>query len=86
MSAERCCIAVIVAQKIAIERMRAVLDHAHRAFTRRELLHHLWDSAHIGYDRSVDVHVANIRRKLGEGEEPARLVTVRGVGYRLVPV
>jgi DNA-binding response OmpR family regulator len=32
------------------------------------------------------VHVANIRRKLGGGEAPARLVTVRGVGYRLVPV
>jgi DNA-binding response OmpR family regulator len=67
-------------------RILALLASEERSFTRREVMQHLWDRAHIGDERAVDVHVANIRRKLGEGEAPARLVTVRGVGYRLVPV
>jgi DNA-binding response OmpR family regulator len=36
-------------------------------------------------ERSCDVHVANVRRKVeDDAAEPTRIVTVRGVGYRLV--
>lgn len=35
------------------------------------------------YDRAVDVHVANLRRKLREATESVSIETVRGVGYRL---
>jgi DNA-binding response OmpR family regulator len=53
-----------------------------RAFSRRELMHHLWDSAHVGDERAGDAHIVNLRRKIGRD----RLVTVRGVGYKLVAV
>jgi two-component system, OmpR family, response regulator RegX3 len=53
-----------------------------RVFSRRELMHHLWDSAHLGDQRAGDAHVVNLRRKIGRD----RLVTVRGVGYKLVAV
>ncbi len=36
------------------------------------------------YDRAVDVHVANLRRKLRDAGAPDAIATVRGVGYRLV--
>ncbi|WP_026535505.1 response regulator transcription factor [Arthrobacter sp. H14] len=37
-------------------------------------------------ERAVDVHIGNLRRKLGEDvKQPRRLLTVRGVGYRVVP-
>ncbi len=36
-----------------------------------------------GYDRAVDVHVANLRRKLRDAGAPELVETVRGVGYRL---
>jgi two-component system response regulator AdeR len=36
------------------------------------------------YDRAVDVHVANLRRKLRDAGAPDAIATVRGIGYRLV--
>ena len=50
-------------------------------------MRHVWDSVHVGDERAADVHVANIRRKIErDPQSPQRLVTVRGVGYRLVAV
>ncbi len=57
--------------------------HPGRAYTRRELLHLVWGPAHVGGPRTVDVHVRWLRSKIEPGPEPAYLVTVRGVGYRL---
>lgn len=54
--------------------------HPERAFSRRELMQHLWDSSYVGDQRAGDTHVANLRRKIGRD----RLVTIRGVGYKLV--
>jgi DNA-binding response OmpR family regulator len=53
-----------------------------RVFSRRELMEHLWDSSHTGDRRAADTHMANLRRKIG----PERIVTVRGLGYRLAEV
>jgi two-component system response regulator RegX3 len=55
-----------------------------RVFTRREIMQHLWNSEYVGDQRACDIHVSNIRRKIErDPERPSRLVTVRGVGYRL---
>ena len=67
-------------------RLLALLASEDRAFTRREIMRHLWESGYVGDERLVDAHVANIRRKLREPDEAERVVTVRGVGYRLVAV
>ncbi|MEA5116280.1 MAG: response regulator transcription factor [Propionicimonas sp.] len=54
------------------------------AFSRRQIIDQVWDSAWLGDEHVVDVHVANLRRKLGDDpNEPRYLVTVRGVGYRM---
>lgn len=53
--------------------------------TRRELLVEVWQQPYGGAERTVDVHVSWLRRKLGEtAAEPRYLRTVRGVGMRLV--
>jgi two-component system response regulator RegX3 len=58
-----------------------------RVFQRREIMRHLWDSAHVGDERACDVHISNLRRKIEDDPaEPRRLLTVRGAGYRLEPV
>ncbi|MDP9307483.1 MAG: response regulator transcription factor [Actinomycetota bacterium] len=58
-----------------------------RVFSRREIMRHLWDSSFVGDERACDLHVSNIRRKLErDPARPERLVTVRGVGYKLQPV
>ena len=52
--------------------------------TRQALLDALWGPGYVGDDHLVDVHVANLRRKLGDDPASPRFVeTVRGVGYRL---
>jgi DNA-binding response OmpR family regulator len=52
--------------------------------TRRELLAEVWQQPYGGGDKTVDVHLSWLRRKLGEtGSQPRYLHTVRGVGVRL---
>jgi DNA-binding response OmpR family regulator len=59
-------------------------SHPGRAFSREELVRHLWDTDYTGGERAVDAHVVNLRRKLeADPGEPRRLVTVRGIGYAL---
>jgi two-component system response regulator RegX3 len=58
-----------------------------RAFTRREIMQHLWESAYVGDQRACDLHVSNLRRKVErDPSRPERVVTVRGVGYKLTAV
>jgi DNA-binding response OmpR family regulator len=53
--------------------------------TKRELLAEVWQEVYGGSDRTVDVHLSWLRRKLGEtAAEPRYLHSVRGVGVRLV--
>ena len=60
------------------------LSDEDRAFTRRELLEAAWDTLFVPDERSCDVHVANLRRKLEDDRaDRPRVLTVRGVGYRL---
>jgi len=54
-----------------------------RGWTREQLLNHVWDTSWVGYERTVDRHVAALRRKLGL-ERDELIETVHGVGYRLV--
>ena len=65
-------------------RLLSLLAGEDRAFTRREILEHVWQTTFVPEERSCDVHVANLRRKIEDDPaSPARLLTVRGVGYRL---
>jgi len=53
--------------------------------TKRELLAEVWHDTYGGSDRTVDVHLSWLRRKLGESAaEPRYLHSVRGVGVRLI--
>jgi DNA-binding response OmpR family regulator len=51
--------------------------------SRDALLEDVWGTDFPGETRTVDVHVAEVRKKLGE--DAPQIETVRGVGYRLVP-
>ena len=65
-------------------RLLALLAEENRPFTRRELLEAAWGTTFIPDERSCDVHISNLRRKIEDDpSEPRRLLTVRGVGYQL---
>jgi DNA-binding response OmpR family regulator len=64
--------------------LKFFVEHPNRVYGRHELLDEVW-----GYDthtttRTVDVHVAWIRQKIGEKEHPVHLITVRGYGYKFL--
>jgi DNA-binding response OmpR family regulator len=51
---------------------------------RQSLLDRVWGAEFVADDHLVDVHIANLRRKLGDDPGHPRFIeTVRGVGYRL---
>ncbi len=55
-----------------------------RVLTRMQLMEAAQGDAFEGYERTIDAHVKNVRRKLGEDPRATHyLHTVTGVGYRL---
>ncbi|MBO0773516.1 MAG: response regulator transcription factor [Actinobacteria bacterium] len=59
--------------------------HSGQVVTRRDLLTHVWRTPYGGADKTVDVHLSWLRRKLGEtAQQPRYLHTIRGVGIKLV--
>jgi len=61
-------------------RLLALLaERAGEVVTRREMMEHLWRGQFVGDERAGDIHVSNLRRKLG----PETVETIRGEGYRL---
>ena len=64
--------------------LRHLAEHPGDVVTKKELLTEVWQQAWGGSDKTVDVHLSWLRRKLGEtAQEPRFLHTVRGVGVRL---
>jgi two-component system response regulator RegX3 len=58
-----------------------------RVLSRRQIMEYLWDSPYVGDQHACEVHISNLRRKLErDPAKPDRILTVRGVGYKLVPV
>lgn len=57
-----------------------------RVFTRMELLEQVQGEAFSGYERTIDVHIKNLRAKIeGDPRQPTFIETVYGVGYRMRP-
>lgn len=64
--------------------LHLLAQRAGEVVTKREMLAEVWRQAYGGADRTVDVHVSWLRRKLGEtAAHPRYLHSVRGVGVRL---
>ena len=66
-----------------LELLAFFLRNRQRAFTREQLLNQIWGYDYAGDTRTVDVHVSWLRQKIeDQPQKPARIVTVRGLGYR----
>ncbi|MBD3010397.1 winged helix-turn-helix domain-containing protein [Streptomyces sp. 5-10] len=69
---------------LEFELLSHLVAHPHRVHTRDQLVTTVWGYGHVGDGRTVDVHVARLRRKMGR-EYRGTIVTVRRVGYKYVP-
>jgi DNA-binding response OmpR family regulator len=62
------------------ELLSVLAEEPERVVPRQELFARVWDPVWVGTGKTLDVHVAALRRKLGDA---SMIETVRGVGYRL---
>jgi DNA-binding response OmpR family regulator len=53
-----------------------------RAFSRTQLTHRIFGYAYDGMERTIDVHIANMRKKLDPSDAQSFIGTVYGIGYR----
>jgi two-component system alkaline phosphatase synthesis response regulator PhoP len=66
------------------ELLRALMQNTNRAFTRAELINTAFGYMYEGFDRTIDSHIKNLRRKVEpEPTAPTYIETVFGVGYRM---
>lgn len=69
---------------LEFELLAHLVAYPHRVHTRDQLVTTVWGYGHVGDGRTVDVHVARLRRKLG-AEHRHTIQTVRRVGYKYTP-
>lgn len=64
--------------------LAALASRPHMAHSRQQLIETVWGGTWVGDEHLVDVHVAHLRRKLGdEATSPRFIRTIRGIGYRM---
>ncbi|MEV4228811.1 winged helix-turn-helix domain-containing protein [Streptomyces bobili] len=69
---------------LEFELLAHLVAHPNRVHTRDQLVTTVWGYGHVGDGRTVDVHIARLRRKLG-AEHRRAIQTVRRVGYKYTP-
>ncbi|MEU0042885.1 response regulator transcription factor [Streptomyces werraensis] len=69
--------------RMEFELLAALASRPGRAWTRMELVGRIQGHTFEAYERTIDVHVKNLRRKLGDTPPSTVIVTVPGVGYKL---
>ena len=69
---------------LEFELLAHLVGNPHRVYTRDQLVTTVWGYGHVGDGRTVDVHIARLRRKLG-AEHRRAIQTVRRVGYKYTP-
>ncbi|MDI3508276.1 MAG: two-component system, OmpR family, response regulator [Clostridiales bacterium] len=57
-------------------------SHPNKIYTREQLLEQVWGFDYYGDSRTVDVHVNRLREKIGSENDPWKISTVWGVGYK----
>ena len=58
-------------------------SYSGQLFTRENLIEQIWGMDYEGDERTVDVHIKRLRERFAEYESDFRIVTIRGLGYRL---
>jgi len=75
----------LVLTKVEFDLLRSLLEAPGRVRTREQLLLAAADRDFEAFDRSIDVHVSSLRKKLNDDPKSPRFIeTIRGIGYRLI--
>lgn len=60
------------------------LRHPGRVFSKNEIYEYAWDDFYVGEDKTIHVHISNIRQKLKQYTDEEYIETVWGLGFRLI--
>ena len=63
--------------------MKELINGAETVLNRDDLLNKIWGYEYNGESRTLDIHIADLRKTLDAAGSAAEIVTVRGVGYTL---
>ena len=65
--------------------LQLLIENPNRAFTKQDIYDYAWDDIYIGEDKTINMHISNIRKKLKAVTDEEYIETVWGIGYRLYP-
>lgn len=62
--------------------LELLLSHPKRVFSKQDIYTYAWEDCYIGEDKTVNMHISNIRRKLKAVSEEEYIETVWGIGFK----
>lgn len=63
--------------------LELLISHPDRTFSKREIYDYAWDDPYAGEDKTINVHISNIRKKLKTVTDQEYIQTIWGTGFRL---
>lgn len=65
--------------------MELLLSNPKRVFSKQDIYNYAWDNYYVGEDKTINMHISNIRRKLKAFSEEEYIETVWGIGFKAKP-
>ena len=72
---------VLTAREFEI--LALLMEYPKRVFTREQIYQHVWGEEYFGDDNTVNVHISNLRAKLGRVSDREYIKTVWGIGFKM---
>lgn len=63
--------------------LELLMRYPHKVFTKNEIYHYAWDEYFIGEDKTINVHISNIRHKIKAITDEEYIETVWGIGFKI---
>lgn len=68
------------------EILALLMEYPKKVFTREQIYQHVWGEDYFGDDNTVNVHISNLRSKLGKASDREYIKTVWGIGFKMAEV
>lgn len=63
--------------------LELLIMHPHRAFTKKEIYEYAWEDSYYGDDKTINVHISNLRGKLSKLSDQDYIETIWGIGFKM---
>lgn len=63
--------------------IKLLMENPNKVFTKRDIYEYAWEEYYIGEDKTINVHISNMRRKIKEHTKEELIETIWGIGFKL---